>query len=210
MSDLLAETLNDPAVGAVGTAVVFAGIALWLAAAWWAYADAARRAESSLAGFVAAGWIILSTPLLLPLSLAAYAFARPQVAAADRRTRALALELAMTPARPACPACAESIEEAWLRCPTCATWLAAPCAHCGAWSDASLEICPMCGNDAREHPYVEGPATVDAGAIAAIRGRRRRVPWRATAPGIAAAQQPEGRRLPQRPSPARATISRAH
>jgi len=90
MPDLLAETLNDPAVGAVGTAVVLAGIALWLAAAWWAYADAARRTESSLAGFVAAGWIILSTPLLLPLSLAAYAFARPQVAALPRTERCYA------------------------------------------------------------------------------------------------------------------------
>lgn len=210
MPDLLAETLNDPAVGAVGTAVVLAGIALWLAAAWWAYADAARRTESSLAGFVAAGWIILSTPLLLPLSLAAYAFARPQVAAADRRTRALALELAMTPARPACPTCSASIEETWLRCPTCSTWLAAPCAHCGAWSDASLDICPMCGDETRERPFVEAPASLGPGATAAVRGRRRRVAWRSTAPSIPAATQAEGRRLPQRPSSPRPTVSRAH
>ena len=155
MSDLIAQTLNDPALGAVGTAVVMAVIALWLAGAWWAYADAARRTGSSLAGFVAAGWIILSTPLLLPLSLAAYAFARPQVAAADQRTRQLALELAMTPALAACPACAEAIEPTWLRCPSCATWLAAPCAHCGAWSEAGLEICPMCGSDTRAQPFRE-------------------------------------------------------
>jgi hypothetical protein len=209
MSDLLAATLDDPAFGAIGTAVVLAGVALWLAAAWWAYADASRRTESSLAGFVAAGWIILSTPLLLPLSLAAYAFARPQVAAADQRTRALALELAMTPARPSCPTCAASIDETWLRCPTCATWLATPCAHCGAWSDATLDICPMCGNDTRERPSVQVPAHAGA-ATAALRGRRRRLAWRATAPTVSPVQQPEGRRLPQRPSSPRATVSRAH
>lgn len=208
MSDLIAQTLNDPALGAVGTAVVMAVIALWLAGAWWAYADAARRTGSSLAGFVAAGWITLSTPLLLPLSLAAYAFARPQVAAADQRTRQLALELAMTPALAACPACAEAIEPTWLRCPSCATWLAAPCAHCGAWSEAGLEICPMCGSDTRAQPFVQG---LTAGSSASLRTRRRRVARRAGTPSVPAALLSDSRRLPQRPGTAsRSTITRAH
>src|SRR5689334_18502041 len=116
MSDLIAQTLSNPAIGAFGTAVLVAAIALWLAGAWWAYADATRRAESSLAGFVAAGWIILSTPLLLPVSLAVYTFARPQVTAADRRTRSLARELAMSPEQRACMGCAEPIDAAWVRC----------------------------------------------------------------------------------------------
>ena len=205
MTDLLAETLNDPAIGAFGTAVVMAVVALWLAAAWWAYADAARRTESSLAGFVAAGWIILSTPLLLPLSVAAYAFARPQVAAADQRTRQLALELAMTPALPVCPVCAEAVETAWLRCPSCTTWLASPCAHCGAWSESGLEICPMCGSDTRDEPAVQGLAA--AGSVQP-RARRRRVAWRATTPSIPSAQPPESRRLPQRGA-LRGTVTRA-
>jgi len=183
-------------------------IALWVAGAWWAYADAARRTESSLAGFVAAGWIILSTPLLLPLSLAAYAFARPQVAAADRRTRHLALELAMTPAQAACPACAGAIEPTWLRCPSCTTWLAAPCAHCGDWSEAGLEICPMCGSDTRAQPFVQG---LSAGAPASQRIRRRRVARRAGTQSVSTAQLTDSRRLPQRPGNAsRGTITRAH
>src|SRR5215212_9023637 len=155
MTDLLAETLSNPAVAAIGTAISMAVVALWLAAAWWAYADAARRTESSLAGFVAAGWIILSTPVLLPLSLAAYAFARPQVPAADQRTRALAAELARMPARPACIVCSEPIDAAWIRCPSCTTWLSSPCAQCGRWSDGTLEICPWCGDEARRQPYVQ-------------------------------------------------------
>jgi RNA polymerase subunit RPABC4/transcription elongation factor Spt4 len=171
MPDLIAQTLSNPAIGVLGTAVVLAGVALWLAGAWWAYADASRRAESSLAGFVAAGWIILSTPLLLPLSLAVYAFARPQVTAADRRTRALAYELAMGPERPTCATCASVVDDAWLRCPTCSSWLATPCSDCGGWSDASLELCPWCGGEERDAPYVEAPSEVASGL--ARRNRRR-------------------------------------
>src|SRR5829696_5148507 len=129
MEDLVAQTLADPAVGAVGTAIALAGIALWLAGAWWAYADATHRTESVLPGFIAAGWIVLSTPLLLPLSLAVYAAARPQVTAADQRARALAMQLSATAPGPTCPACAAAVDAAWLRCPECTTWLASPCAR---------------------------------------------------------------------------------
>ena len=191
MTDLLTETLSNPAVGAVGTAIVMAVLALWLAAAWWAYADAARRTESSLAGFVAAGWIILSTPLLLPLSLATYTFARPQVAAADRRTRALAAELASTPARPTCVVCSEPIDAAWLRCPSCTTWLASPCGRCGRWSDGTLEICPWCGDESREQPFVEG---FGGAASPALRGPRRRLARRATS-SIQHSQRRDGERV---------------
>jgi hypothetical protein len=192
MTDLLAETLANPVVGAVGTAALLAVLGLWIAAAWWAYTDAARRTESSLAGYVAAGWIILSTPLLLPLALAAYALARPQVPAADRRTRVLAEELARTPIRPACSVCAEPVDAAWLRCPSCTTWLASPCAHCGSWSDGALDICPWCGGETRKPPFVQrfGPASP-----AALRVRRRRLAWRATSPSQPGAQRREGQRV---------------
>lgn len=181
MADLISQTLSNPAVGAFGTAVAVAVLALWLAGAWWAYADASRRAESSLAGFIAAGWVILSTPLLLPLSLAVYAYARPQVTAADRRTRSLAQELALMPAQPACPACGAGVDDAWLRCPTCTTWLASPCTDCGGWSDARLELCPWCGGEDRDAPFVESPAEVNAGLA---RRSRRRSTGRAAIPAL--------------------------
>lgn len=207
MSDLIAQTLSNPAIGAFGTAVAMAGIALWLAGAWWAYADAARRAESSLAGFVAAGWIILSTPLLIPLSLAVYAFARPQVTAADRRTRNLAYELATAPERPACATCAEPVDDTWLRCPTCSSWLAAPCSECGGWSDATLELCPWCGGEGRDAPYVEGlPAVADGGAP---RRNRRRIASRAPTPMPQRSQPREGRRLALAPGAPKSPVRRA-
>ncbi len=207
MSDLIAQALGDPAVGVAGTAVILAILALWFAAAWWAYGDAARRTESSLAGYIAAGWIILSTPLLLPLSLAAYVFARPQVPVADRRTRTLALQLASTPVRPSCPTCADPVDEAWRRCPTCTTWLAGPCGRCGGWSGATLEICPWCGNEGRERPFVETEAIP---ASARARGGRRRVAWRATGPTVPRSQRPDGVRPALAPGAPRAATQRVH
>jgi hypothetical protein len=206
MADLVAQTLSNPAVGAFGTAVVVAVLALWLAGAWWAYADATRRAESSLAGFVAAGWIILSTPVLLPLSLAVYAFSRPQVTAADRRTRALAYELAAAPPRPACATCAEPVDDAWLRCPSCTSWLAAPCSDCGRWSDASLELCPWCGGEAREAPYVEAFGEAATGVT---RRGRRKIASRTATPTVPRSQLRDARRLALAPGAAKSALRRA-
>jgi hypothetical protein len=148
MNDVLDEILSNPIVHTVGVAILLAAVALWLAAAWWAYQDASRRTESSLAGFVAAAWIILSTPLMLPLSLAIYATARPQRTASDDRTVALMARLNEIAAdQPACPGCAAVIDPDWIRCPTCATWFATACQACGEWSAAGLELCPYCGVD---------------------------------------------------------------
>jgi hypothetical protein len=207
MSELIAETLANPLVGATGTALVLAGVALWLAGAWWAYADASRRTESSLAGYVAAGWILLSTPLMLPLSLAAYAFARPQVPAADQRTKALARELSMTTAGESCAACSTPVDPTWLRCPTCSTWLASPCSHCGSWSDSRLELCPWCGAEARVEPFVENLA---AAAATAHRSRRRRVPWRTTGLTVPRSQLRDGARPAMAPGARRTTPLRVH
>jgi hypothetical protein len=157
VADILAQTLSNPIVGTIGLVLGIGAVALWLAAAWWAYGDAGRRTESSLAAFGAAGWIVLSTPVLLPLSLAIYRTIRPQVAAADARSESLAIALSQAGVGPACPGCAASIQAAWLRCPGCATWLAAPCSACGAWSDPAFEICPHCGADGHGEPVIAAP-----------------------------------------------------
>jgi hypothetical protein len=206
MSDLISQTLSNPAIGAFGIAVAAAGVALWLAGAWWAYADATRRTESSLAGFIAAGWVMLSTPLLLPLSLAVYAFARPQVSAADRRTRALAQELVLAPERPICATCAEPVDTAWLRCPTCTAWLAAPCSHCGGWSDAGLDVCPWCGGEERDAPTVESMSEVAAGLA---RRARRRPAARTATPSVPRSQRRDSRRVSLAPGAAKSALRRA-
>lgn len=158
MSDLIAETIANPMVSAVGTALVLAGVALWIVAAWWAYRDAARRSESTAAALLAAAWIILSTPLLLPLALGVYAVARPQTTAAEHRAQSLVAALSAAAVDGlSCPECASRTEPAWLRCPRCASWLSAPCTSCAEWSPAGLEICPFCGGEGQEVPAVLQP-----------------------------------------------------
>jgi hypothetical protein len=194
MADVISRTLSDPAVSAIGTAILVAALALWLAAAWWAYSDASRRTDSTLAGLVVAGWIVVSTPLLLPFSLAIYALARPQQSAAEHRTRNLAAELVGLAETTAvsCPTCRAGVDAAWLRCPSCATWLAAPCANCGGWSEPSLGVCPWCGSEERREP-VAGDMTETA-SDRPPRARRQRRRLRPVGPG-AARPQPAGRRI---------------
>jgi RNA polymerase subunit RPABC4/transcription elongation factor Spt4 len=160
MTDVLAgpiaEFFANPLVTTGITLVGVVVVALWLAAAWWAYQDAARRSESTLAAFLAAAWIVVSTPLMLPLALAVYGFARPQLTAADHRTRSLVHALgAAADGGPACASCQSPIEASWLRCPACSSWLAAPCRSCGVWSARDLEACPFCGSEDHASPVVE-------------------------------------------------------
>lgn len=175
MSDDLGALLATPAVRTVGLTIGVAVVAVWLAAAWWAYSNAVRRTGHGAAGFLAAGWIIVSTPLLLPLALAVYAFARPGTSASDQRITRLAAELAgATLAGPVCPGCRDSVDPAWLRCPGCATWLAAPCAACAEWSPVGLEICPYCAADAWDRPALEASPTTATPTTATAIGRGRR------------------------------------
>jgi hypothetical protein len=196
MADLVAQTLSNPIIPAIGLAVAATVGALWLAAAWWAYRDAARRAGSPFAGLLAAAWIVLSSPFLLPLALAVYGFARPQRTAAEHRSRRLVAELvdqldAADGER--CPTCRLSLDPTWLRCPSCATWLAQPCAHCGGWSDRTLDICPWCGSEERDEPSVEQVEPV--GAMGLPRKRRGRGSRRSV-PAAAARDQRKPRRVP--------------
>lgn len=156
MSNLIDDALANPIIGTAGTALAVAGVALWLATAWWAWRDAARRTGSTTIGYGAAAWVLLSTPLLLPLSLAIYAVVRPPTTAAEDRAQSLMAALsADAAADPSCPGCAAFVDRAWLRCPGCATWIAAPCSTCGEWSPAELDLCPFCGREGHAAPAVD-------------------------------------------------------
>lgn len=158
MSDVVTRALSDPIFPTIGLALAATVAALWLAAAWWAYRDATRRAGSPFVGLLAAAWIVVSSPFLLPFALAVYTFARPQHTAAEGRSRRLVEELAaqLEEAETVrCSYCQREVDGTWLRCPTCATWLAQPCSKCGGWSEPGLEICPWCGSEDRLEPAVE-------------------------------------------------------
>jgi hypothetical protein len=182
-SDAFADFLSDPMVTAIGGAIGAALVALWIAAAWWAYTDAGRRTESTVAALVAAGWIIVSTPFLVPFSVAVYSLARPQQTAADSRARHLAGALVdemEASVAGACRACGVEVEPGWLRCPRCTTWLALPCSGCGTWSEPALDACPFCGSEDRDDPAV---VPLEPAAAPVGRGRRPRRVLRAMGPG---------------------------
>ena len=172
MIEILTRFAATPVVSGVLFATALAAIGLWLAAAWWTYLDISRRSDSELARLLAPSWVVVSTPLLLPLSLGVYTLVRPQQTVGDRRTRtlvgALAPELSYADA---CPGCGTRADESWRRCPSCETWLQAPCAHCGGWSNVQLELCPWCGSEVLDIPSVSAPHELGAVAIAAAGGR---------------------------------------
>jgi hypothetical protein len=171
VNEFFDQVLADPTVTAIGGAVGAALVALWLAAAWWAYTDAARRTDSTPAAMLAAAWVVVSTPIFMPFALAVYALARPQHSAAEHRTLRFATELVDALeelASAGCPGCGSAVEDGWLRCPSCAGWLALPCTQCESWSDRSLAVCPYCGGEQR------GPAAVEALEPVSPVGRPRR------------------------------------
>lgn len=174
VNEIFDQLIASPIVTTVATAIAIALVALWLAAAWWAYTDAARRTDNTLAALLAAAWITVSTPFLVPLSLAIYALARPQHTAAEHRTRRLAADLVdqLEDLRTACSTCRAEVDPGWRRCPDCATWLARPCAGCGVASARELAVCPFCGSDAWAEPAIE--TTSPAATPARARRARRR------------------------------------
>jgi len=194
MTDIIDQALDNPIFPAIGLALAATAGALWVAGAWWTYRDATWRTGSWFLGMLACGWVVLSTPLLLPLSLGVYALARPQHTAAQGRSSRLVAELVaqLEGDGGACPTCMSSIETDWLRCPACATWLAEPCAHCGGWSEKSLEICPWCGAAERAEPAVEDlrPA---AAASASRKSRRRQARRQPVGVMATDARAPRGR-----------------
>src|SRR5258706_801513 len=145
IGDAAAGVLSSPIVIGLLMAIGVTVAVVWLAGTWWAYLDISRRTTSELARFGAMGLVIVSTPLLLPLSLMVYTLVRPQTTIAERRAVELATGLGPALAgRERCPACRGVVDAAWRRCPACATWLASSCDSCGQWSEMAFDVCPWC------------------------------------------------------------------
>ncbi|MEZ0240319.1 MAG: hypothetical protein ACAH65_05925 [Chloroflexota bacterium] len=145
IGDAAAGVLSSPIVTGILLATGVTLVVVWLAGTWWAYLDISRRTTSELARFGAMALVIVSTPLLLPLSLVVYSLVRPQTTSAERRAAELAGGLGPTLAgRARCSACHDVVDPDWRRCPSCATWLASPCDACGEWSEGAFDVCPWC------------------------------------------------------------------
>jgi hypothetical protein len=168
-----AGVLSSPIVSGVLMAIGVSLVVLWLAGTWWAYLDISRRTTSELARFGAMGLVIVSTPLLLPLSLMVYSLVRPQTTIAERRALELASDLGPAFAGQRCAACHEVVDPEWRRCPSCATWLASSCDSCSQWSEMAYEVCPWCAA-AKVDRIPSAPERIAVGATRLARTKTAR------------------------------------
>jgi hypothetical protein len=140
--------INSPPVQ-LGLRLVLAYLVLlWLATAWWAFRDATRRTSNLAAPYLAAGLILIATPLLFPFAVVVYRIARPGETLAEAYERRLseeALRAEMSGAT--CPHCARRTESHWLLCPTCGERLHRRCASCDGLVDLDWALCAWCGAD---------------------------------------------------------------
>lgn len=147
-----------PLVRLAGLAVAGYASLVWLAAAWWTMQDLRRRHGDPALPYLAAGLVVLASPLLFPLALVIYHIVRPARTLAESRRLALEVRLdeleVEGDAPPQCRGCAAPIEADWLRCPACRSRLGYACAGCGRAMGADWDVCAWCGAEVGDRPRV--------------------------------------------------------
>jgi RNA polymerase subunit RPABC4/transcription elongation factor Spt4 len=196
------DVVNNPYVqlAAEGIAVYF--VILWLAAAYWAFRDMQLRAENPLVPYLAASFIIVSTPLLFPAAVFVYRIVRPQEKTGEVYERTLAEEalLAEVEAVKSCPTCARRVHDEWIICPTCRTRLNRVCPNCSRLVGLDWSLCAWCGKDFERadltalEPIAGGlaePQPIEpAAAVASLRAGGRTASLRQAAQGSRSASGP--------------------
>ena len=134
------ELLSSPYLTIGFRLVLFFFVVLWLALAYWTFADAGRR------GTVRFFWgiVALLFPFIGPL---VYVIVRPPEYALDSRERELelaVLEKELRQRLDLCPSCRSVVEKDYLLCAECGFDLKAPCKGCGKPLDLNWRTCPYC------------------------------------------------------------------
>jgi RNA polymerase subunit RPABC4/transcription elongation factor Spt4 len=134
------DLLSSPYLTIGFRLVLFFFVVLWLALAYWTFADAGRR------GTVRFFWgvVALVFPFVGPL---VYVIVRPPEYALDSRERELelaVLERELRQRGELCPGCRSVVEKDYLLCPECGFDLRAPCRSCGKPLDLNWRTCPYC------------------------------------------------------------------
>ena len=140
----------DSEIFQIGIRVLVAYIVLiWLASAFWAYRDMRLRTASAVGPYIAAGMIILFTPIFFLFGLLIYRIVRPKETIAEVNERALAEEamLAEVQSRPHCANCERPVHEDWIICPTCRNRLRRVCPNCEHLIELDWTLCAWCGKD---------------------------------------------------------------
>jgi double zinc ribbon protein len=195
IGDAIGSVFDNPVIKLGIQLAVIYWIILWLAAAYWAFRDMQSRSDNPLAPYLAAGFVILFTPLLFPLAVFTYRVIRPQEKIGEVYERNLAEEamLAEIEAIPHCPTCDRRVEAAWIICPSCRTRLNRVCPNCTRLVGLDWTLCAWCGREFERHdqlaastasPVVSMPArdalpsgepleTVNERIRATVRGSRQ-------------------------------------
>lgn len=142
--------LVDSEAFQIGIRVLVAYIVLiWLASAFWAYRDMRLRTASAVGPYIAAGMIILFTPIFFLFGLLIYRIVRSKETIAEVNERALAEEamLAEVQSRPHCANCERPVHEDWIICPTCRNRLRRVCPNCEHLIELDWTLCAWCGKD---------------------------------------------------------------
>jgi len=167
-------------------------VVIWIALLYWTFADARRRiSDPMLVGCATAASLFPFVGTIV------YTIVRPPEYLQDAREREL--EMAAAKARLSsadgdlCPFCAQEIEKAFLRCPSCMRRLKEPCTTCGKPLDPRWSICPYCEAEVGRVP--QEPARRER--------RERPPPEAAPAPERVAARSPRAGAAAAR-APARA------
>jgi predicted RNA-binding Zn-ribbon protein involved in translation (DUF1610 family) len=199
------ELLGHPAVGVALRFMALYVVILWVASAWWVWRDARSRTTEALVPYLAAGGIIIVTPLLFPLAVVVYRMVRPPLTVAAANSAELQLAMMEDEAAHAeCTACGATVEDEWVACPACGTELAVRCAACGRPLELDWSICAWC---AAEVPWAgewapSGPSVPrEAVAIPIRPGGRPLVP-------VMAAPEDDRDATPATAARRRATTSR--
>lgn len=140
--------ITDDGLNLAVNLVIFVLVVLWLALAYWTFADARRRIADPV--LVATATVVGLIPFLGPL---VYTILRPPEFLDDVREREIetqASELRMRHlVAQSCPRCEHPIERSWLRCPECRHRLKDPCVSCSRPVDPRWSICPYCETQLR-------------------------------------------------------------
>jgi len=134
------DLLSSPYLTIGFRLVLFFFVVLWLALAYWTFADAGRR------GTVRFFWGIVA--LVFPfVGTLVYLIVRPPEYALDSRERELELAVLERELRQRvnlCPSCRSVVEKDYLLCPECGWDLKMPCKSCGKPLDLNWRTCPYC------------------------------------------------------------------
>ena len=160
--DSISDFWDGPVVQFGLRAIGLYVVILWLASAYWAFRDMQLRTANPILPYLAAGLIILFSPILFIFGILAYKIVRPQEKIGEVYERTLAEEalLAEVESVKSCPTCARRVNDDWIICPTCRTRLNRVCPNCSRLVGLDWSLCAWCGRDF-ERPLAAVEASYD-------------------------------------------------